>query len=283
VGVVVGVVLATSVFGQGPTARRAPRGRVTRMDIFDGSRQTVRYFGDNVSPGESSTLRDVERLENELSYLNNLQTLKDQYVVSERLLEAYRRQVQLQLYGRDVTRSSYGTNYAVFGNGGFGYPSFGLYGGGFNNAVVATGGTSDTERLSLADGVGPEGTIKQAMAGVLAQQASPEYVAKIDRSYDMALMRATASPTLRAALRMPSTEDTQRERDRIVLASGEAAPAGSVVVTLQDGEKIQGKKLTEKGDFYLIETAGGSEEVRKTAVMRIQRGRTGGVVPATDR
>lgn len=285
VGVTVGVVLAASVFGEGPSARRtATRGRVTRMDILDGSRQTVRYFGDNVSPGESSTLRDVERLENEKNYLNNLQTLKDQYVVSERLLEAHRRMVQLQLYGRDITKSSYGNTYAAsYGGYGYNYPSFGWYngwGGGMSPSVSASAGSSQTERLSLAEGVGPESAIKQAMAGVLAQQSTPEYAAKVDRAYDMALLRASGSPALSVAMGMPAPGRSNPTPGVGYDATPLPAP---VVLTLQDGEKVYGRKLTEKGDFYIVEQASGSEEVRKSAVMRIQRGKAAGVVPATDR
>lgn len=281
-GVVVGVVLATTAFGQTPSARRAPRGRVQRLEIFDGTRQTVRYFSDNVSPGESSTLRDVERLENEIAYLNNLQALKGQYVTSERLLETHRRQVQQQLYGLERSRSNYGTTYVTTG---YGFPSFGAYtaGYGYGGGVAAVGGDSSTTTESLAIGVGPEGKIKEAMAMVLAQQSTAEYAAKIDRAYDMALLQATASPTLRVALGVPYSKESKALDDGIRRAGAETAVVAPIVLTLQDGEKVFGKKLSEKGDFYVVEKADGSEEVRKSLVMRIQRGRGDGVGPAIDR
>jgi hypothetical protein len=273
VGVAVTVVLAGSVFAETPSARRAPRGKVQKMEIFDGTRQAVRYFSNNTSPGESSTLRDVERLENEMLYLNSLQALKGQYVTSERLLETHRRLVQLELYGLQRTRSNYGTTYVA--TGGYGYPSFGFFGGnGFGVTPVAGDSTTVTE--SLADGVGPEGKIKEAMAIMLAQQATPEYAAKIDRAYDLALLQATASPTLRVALGVPYDDKARDVDNKIRGVAYGAEPAAAVVLTLQDGEKVYGKKLTEKGDFYVVEQAnGGSEEVRKSAVMRIQRGKGG--------
>jgi len=284
-GVALGVALTTSLFGQSPTGRRAvARGKVTRMEIFDGSRQTVRYFSDNVSPGESSTLRDVERLENEMSYLNNLQALKSQYVTSERLMETHRRIVQRQLYGQESTRSTYGSVVSNYGYGGYNYPSFGLNGYGNygygNSGTMATAGDSSTVTQTLADGVGPEGKIKEAMATVLASQATPEYASKIDRAYDVAMMRASSSPTLAVALGV-RTDAESRRRDGNLLAGAEMPLAAPVVVTLQDGERILGDKITEKGDFYVVDKANGSEEVRKTAVMRIQRGKGSGVVPIT--
>ncbi len=278
VALMCGVALASSVFAQN-SGRRA---KVTQMEILNGTQRTVRYFGDNISPGEASTLREVERLENERSYLNNLQALKDQYVVSERLLETNRRLVQLQQYGVESTRTSYGTVSAMSGFGGYGYPYMLGYGINNNGGVAALAGESETVTRTLADGVGPEGQIKAAMAQVLAQQSTEEYASKVNRAYDLAMLRASTSPTLRAALTLPNTEAVQREQSRIRLASGESAPPATVIVTLQDGEKIYGRKISEKGDFLVIDTANGSEEIRKSLVVRIQRGKSNGVVPAVD-
>jgi len=286
VGVVFGVLCVTSLYAQ-QRARPAPRGRVTQMEIFDGPRRTVRYFGDNISPGEASTLRDVERSENELSYLNDLQSLKNQYVTSERLMETHRRLVQQQLYGVQTTRSTYGSmavGYGGYGGYGYyGYPSFGGYG--YGGGLTATASDSASETRSLANGVGSEGNIKEAMAMVLAQQATPEYASKIDRAYDMALLRATSSPTLRVALGVPSTEDSLRQRSKDRLVDYEITPPGSVVLTLKDGQKLSGKKLREKGDWYILDGSDGSQEqIRQTEVVRIQRGKgTDGIVPAADR
>lgn len=290
--VVCGVVLTASADGQTttnkgvrPAAQAKRYGRVHQMEILDGSRRTVRYFGDNISPGESSTLRELERAENEMAYLNELQALKTQYVVSERLLEPHRQLVQRQLYGVDKTTTSYGTvaagYYGYSPSGSWGFPSRGFgFGWGTNAGLTAMGGDSTTQTLSVANGVGPTGPIKEAMAMVLSQQATPEYAAKIDRNYDMAVLRATASPSIQTALRMPTTEEAQKEDGVYRRLSGEAVPAGMVLLTLKDGEKVQAKKLTEKGEWFVIEKAdGGQERIRQSEVTRIQ-GSGSGVVPA---
>src|SRR5262245_46534489 len=167
-GLLCGVVFATSVSAQAPkrAAKAKRNGQVHQMEVYDGTRRTVRYFGDNISPGESSTLRDLERAQNEMAYLNDLQALKDQYVVSERLLEPHRRMVQRDLYGRELTKTSYGSlSTGYFGNytagGYFNYPW--AYMGGFGGVASAVAGDSRTETFSLATGVGPESRLKEAM------------------------------------------------------------------------------------------------------------------------
>jgi hypothetical protein len=164
-------------------------------------------------------------------------------------------------------------NYPVGTWGGWG--GWGGYGG-----AAAMAGDSTTETFSLANGVGPESVMKQAMAMQMAQQATPEYAAKIDRNYDMAVLRATASPTLRVALGMPTTEDAQKEDGVYRRLGAEIVPAGAVMVTLKDGEKIQAKKVTTSGDWYILQKADGTrEQIRQSEVTRIQGG-AGGIIPA---
>src|SRR5262249_41837415 len=122
-GVVCALLLARSLPAQGtPPASGDGPGAAARMESYDGTRYSVRYFSKYRSPGESSTVRELERLENESAYLRNLQSLKEQYVASERLLETHRRLVQMQLYGTDTTRSAFSSVYASsYGYGAAGY------------------------------------------------------------------------------------------------------------------------------------------------------------------
>ncbi len=276
--------LATSLHAQGvkPAVGERYSGRpgVQQMEIYNGATRTVRYFDRNLSPSESSMLREMERLENEAGYVGDLQALKRQYVASERLTELNRRIVQLSLYGRELSRTSYATTYADYGYPSYGYGAYraaGFYGypyggNGYANSM-AVGGASATEKYSLANGVGPQGAITDALAGVLAQQSTPEYAASVERAYDRVAMRASASPDLRAAMRLPDPAK-YRYLD---------APAGRYTVTLKDGEKIYGKSMSEDKDMYVIETAGdGKTRVLKSEVKRIDDAGSG-FKPAADR
>jgi hypothetical protein len=175
-------------------------------------------------------------------------------------------------------------DYAGFGPTYGGFWGYGVVGGpgGFGGAH---GGASEsmTETRSLASGVGDEGRIKQAMAQILAKQATPEYAASLDRSYDQVALRASASPTLRVALRLPTTQDSLRERDRIRAASGEITTQARVTLTLKDGEKIRGNKMREDKDWIIVEgVSGGTVKVRQSEVIRIDQASTDKVAPAVD-
>jgi len=114
---------------------------VHRMVIINGKDRIVHYFSKSGSAAEQAALRNLERAENEASYADALQELKRQYVATESAMEARRRQVQMQLYGRsfETNNSSKmeGTNIA-FGpqsvdapllTSGVGFPTTGLSGG----------------------------------------------------------------------------------------------------------------------------------------------------------
>ncbi len=288
--------LATTAFAgdvKPAVGSRAPsRPGVYQLEVYNGPTRTVRYFGRDLSPSELTMLRELERVENESSYVNDLQALKRQYAADERLLENHRTQVQLDLYGREVTRSAYETFYAdtsyPFGyNYGYGFRSaayaypyvFGL--GIMGNAGLLGGGVpiagdSATAKYSLAYGVGPQGPITDAMAALLVQQATPEYAASVDRAYDRVALLASGSPTLRAALRLPDTDTLRKQQGAIRFAAGEEAP---YTLTLRSGEKVYAKEMREEKDWYVLEKlGGGTTRVRTSEVTRIDQ--ASGVGPA---
>ena len=180
------------------------------------------------------------------------------------MINAARGEARVSLYGRELSRTSYATTYGDYGYpyagygayraaGFYGYP-YGYYG------MMAVGGDSMTEKYSLANGVGPQGAITDAMAGVLAQQSTPEYASSVERAYDRVAMRASASPELRRALRLPDPAK-YRFAD---------SPLERYTITLKDGEKIYGKAMTEDKDMYVIETVGDAKtRVLKSEVKRI--------------
>lgn len=289
---------ATAADAQAPRrakARPASDAGVARMEIQNGPNTTVRYFADGASPGEAGTLRELERVENEASYARDLQGLKREYVLSERLLEPVRRGVQQQQYGLETSSTSYGGlggfggGYGFAGGYGAGLPVAGYgFAGGYNYGGFTPGfsggfaGVSTATR-SLANGVGPEGRVKEAMAQVLAKQSDPEYAASLDRAADRVALRASASPTLRAALRLPAHDAMRRESDGIRAVSDEMTPAGAVTLTLKGGGTLRGTNMKEAGDWLTLDLPGGGKSrVRLAEVTRIDQGPARGVVPAVE-
>jgi len=266
-----------------PTDRRSD---VNRLEVYNGLSRTVRYYGNGLSPGEMASVRDMERLENEASYTRDLQALKELYATDERFLEPYRRSVQQQLYGLDVTRTSYGMGgvwnpafggglgYGGFGFGTGGLPGYALggYGYGFNGTGLSNtgmlGGTTTVNR-SLANGVGDEGTIKSSLARVMAQEATGEYGAEVNRAYAQASSRASTSPSLRVAFGLRSRPG---EGSTVVGVAGEET--SPFTLTLKGGEKVRGTKLSEDKDWYILDTPNGTVQLRQSEVIRIDKAST---------
>jgi hypothetical protein len=258
---------------------------VRRMEILDGRRVTVRYFPGTASAGEASTLRELERTENELAYARALLDLKREYLSDEETFEARRNLVNQRLYGLAITSSfagfagGLGSGFGPgtgFGNAfGYGYPlglyGLGLYGGygGWGGWGGSLGGSTTVSR-SLAYGAGYEGPIKTDMAAVLTAQATPEYAVAVEKGYDRALAQAGSSPSIRVALGLPA---------RGYVRPAEAPLASGVTVVLKDGERITGTRLEETKDWTIIHTEGGKVRVRPAEVMRVYEG-TGGTRPA---
>lgn len=279
-------------------AQELRRGDAFRMDIQNGSMMTVRYFGTSLSPGERSVLREMEEIENRLSYSRGLTALKREYVLSERLLEPVRRDMQRSLYTRNISAASYSPDFGWGGWTGWGLANGFPYGTwaagvpGFNtylynpwvfggNAGVAAGGLGGqaAANRSLAATIADEGPMKEALAKVVAQQATPEYVASLERAYDRVAMRASASPSLRTALRLPR-EDAMR-RDRILTASDEES--SPVTLTLKGGDKVSGESMRETKDWFILTRAGGGEvRVRASEVVRVVATKKGAIKPAAD-
>jgi hypothetical protein len=296
VGVIVAGLFVSAASGQ--TIRPAQPG-VYRMEIFSGPNRTVRYFGTGVSPGEDTSLRELERTENELTYARELLAVKKAYAESERLLEPHRREVQQQLYGISTTQTSFG---------GFGFPG-GLYGGlgafgrnyGFANAgypylaaapgyayagygsylypaaggLFGTLGGTSTVTRSLANGVGSEGAVKDAMAITMARQATPEFAASIEAGHERALVRLSDDKAMRTVLGLPKPP---RGGD-IRAVNFERGP---VIVTLKTGEKVVGNKMEEKGEWIIVTGNGQTTRLRAGEVVRIDEKTKKGVGPAAD-
>ena len=258
---------------------------VHQMEILNGASRTVRSFGINLSTGEVASLSDLDRLENEASFVHDVLALKRQYVLSERLLEPHRRLVQQDLYGRAVTTSNYGSVDTNVGYGSVGYNygigGFGVGGYGYNSPASYTTGSAGSQTTvvrSLAEGVGDEGALKANLATVIAKQAVPGYAASVAQEYRQATATAASSPRLRAALRLPSADEMRA-------ADYEAPIANRVTLTLANGKKVIGTNLQEGKEWITLDRAdGGTSRYRLAQVMQIDLPSTGGkVAPAVDK
>ncbi|MGL4552656.1 MAG: hypothetical protein ACRC33_15895 [Gemmataceae bacterium] len=259
-------------------AGQEPGGRVNRVEIYNGATRTVRYNAPGLSPGESQSLRELERLENEAHFLREVDALKREYVASERSLEPVRRSVQRSLYGTDTTTTSLsgfatGSDYPTV-VGSFGaYPAYPYRG----FASAGTFGDRTTTNRSLENGVGDEGVLKAALARTIAQQATAEHAAAVSRAHELAVARAS-SPALRVAMGIPA-EGRAARADGIRPVADDSSP---VTLTLKGGETVRGVRVEEKGAWFTVTLAGGRQmRVRESEVVRIETA-PGGVKPASD-
>lgn len=261
----------------------APSG-VYRMTIRNGATQTVHYVaGRGVSPGDAAALRDLEGAENDAMYARDLQRLKMQYVASERLLEPERRFIQMALYGQSINVSASGGYAGSLGGNGFryagGYPFYGYspYGGygAYGGGGMAFGSSSASVNRSLANGMGDEGVLKNMLSQVIAADATPNAMATAMRNYNAAVARAGQSNALRVALGLPEAKAGGPNPYRYAAAESNAP----VVLTLKNGQTIEGSKMTTEGDFYVIETPTRRVRVLKSEVAGIDEAKSG-VKPA---
>lgn len=259
---------------------------IYRMEIYNGPMRTVHYVTPSyMSPGDSASLRELEKAENEMALVDQLYNLRAQYAVNEQALEAKRRTMQDLLYGYNRDESSTyaagASGPATFGWGGWGgLPvAGGMYGwlgngwgGGAFSQVTASGNSSH----SLAVGVGAnEGAIKNAVAQNLMSPVLSEHAALAYRNYKAALARLDDSPRLRDGMGLP---------DSVSRATPAEFDPKADVLFLKDGSKIVGKIVKEDADWISIETtvdkAKRTEMVRTTEITRMSR--PGEVKPASN-
>jgi len=233
---------------------------VHRMEIYNGPLRTVHYIYRGLSPSEAQAVRELERAENETTLANELLMLRLQYASGERGLDAERRFSQQQLYGFSESggvsaAASYAQHvvypYGYIGTGrGWGGWGWGGYGGGGYSGSVA-GGFTSTDAVSLGFGVGDEGRVKTEVAHILAQQATPEYAAKVGQDLSTASIRAASFPVVKNNLGLKDP------------AIGEAGfgSGHKVVVHLKDGKKLEGEEMASDNPavWYYLKLKGETE------------------------
>jgi hypothetical protein len=266
VALVVACVLSQAALAQNkPAVQDKSQDGYHRMEIYNGPVRTVVYFGNGMSAGEQSTLRDMARAENELAMSDLVQQLRMQYLLGERNLEARRQVMNPLLYGMSATNRS--AEYQTFGEGGS--PYGGGYGGGYapgfgtgtfyDVGYMASLASSTT--YSLGAGVGSEGVVKNDLMKSLLAEATPEYRARLSRNMDRATAAVAESNTLRDKMNIKEAAAT--------------TDTASDSVTLKDGTTISGTIVKEDNDWVTIKTTAGKnsreEKVRASEVVRISR------------
>ena len=260
-GLFPGVLAAQQPGGVRPAVQVRESSGADKMVIYNGPNRSVRYFADSTSPGEIAALRDLERTENELAYVDRLRAFCWEYVNIERGQNVNRSMVQDRLYGLATTEN----NYAAFNNAGFGGYGYPFYGAArtYSYPWEPSGlSSSSSVSRSLANGVGDEGAIKTSLARTIAAQATPEYVASAVRGYASVLARVGESDRLSAVAGVGPRGEVRR-------ASLEQAPP--TVLTLKSGDKVEGAMVSEDADWIAIQTAKEEISVRKSEVTRITK------------
>jgi hypothetical protein len=246
-----------------------------RMEIYNGSTRTVRYFSPSASPSEQAMLRDLEQAENSLGLVNQLSALIQEYVVNERSLQAQRRMEQQWNYvpgyygystgfpgtGWPNTAALGWGNYSTYASNYYGYN--GMYGSYYDPYAYGLGAFPIT--AGYADP--PDSPLHKEIARTLASQATPEYAAKLRRDYDAALARAGESPALAKSLGIKKGDVTP------VSQEGAAQQPGRTVVTMKDGHEFTGKLVKEDNDRLVLDTAKGEVEIRKSETTTIVKGK----------
>ncbi len=278
------IVVAHSARAKAPaakdTADRTPPGSVHRIVVFEGANRSVHYVTSGaLSTADRLAAFDLERAENELTYIHDLQRLKQQYVNSERIMEPQRRYVQEQLYGTQIRYGGSNTSYGGYGGYGYGGNGYGGYGyGGYGSSGIyspyafgglgyrrspsgSVGSTSYSVVRSLQFGMGDEGRLKNAMVSVLAREASSDYADAALRRYDTAAGRAASSATL--------SRDLSLRKGPAAYADREPSFAKGDKITIWLGnDKYTGTVKEDRPGWLVLQTDKGEVTVRKSEITR---------------
>lgn len=242
-----------------------PPASVHKLTIFEGAHRRVSYItSGNLSTADVLTAYDLERAENELAYVRDLQRLKQQYVHDERILQPQRRYVQEQLYGTQISYGGSSSYYGGYGYGGRGYYpyAFGSYGWPRSSTGFA-GSTSYSVVRSLQYGMGNEGIVKNSIAPAMAREGSPEHAAFAVRAYDSVAARAAASPTLSRDLSLQKGPAYSTDH-------GPSFAKGSKVTIWVGNDKYQGTVKEESADWVVLQTGTNDVTVRKSEITRAE-------------
>jgi hypothetical protein len=278
-GIWLGVLAVTMAHDRKSAAAEPPPGSVHRMVIQDGPNRSVHYVASgNLSTSDRLAALNLERAENELTYVKDLQQLKHQYVRDERSLQPWRRYVQGYLYGARTSSGSFNSgSISYLPNGIYGTPAgpYGYnssyfpysngygYGGYRRRGYASQGGSWSSETHSLQYGMGDEGRVKNAVVSVITKQASPEYAAAVARDYETAVSHAAASPILSRDLGL-SKSSAPAPAAELTFAKG-----GKVTIWVGN-EKYVGTVKDDLPGWIVLQTDKAEVTVRKSEITRAE-------------
>jgi hypothetical protein len=266
-----GLLLAAPAWAQEKDKDKPAKDGAHRLEIYNGPARSVHFFADGLTTGERASLADVQRLENEMAYTDDLARLRAQYIRDERELQRRRTIVQNLLYGNS---STYGTGFypgGFFGGAyGFGFPYLG-YGFGYGGFFPGYVGSAGTTTQSLAFGVGDEGVIKTEMARVLAAQSSPTYATQVRQDYFSALDRAANDQRLAQVMGLKRDGVAPAGFERSLPPGMGLAAGDQVTLTTKDGQKIEGTFVRESGDWVTVKSGNDNVTLRTSEIVRSVR------------
>jgi hypothetical protein len=254
-------------------AAQDQKSELHRMEILNGPHRSVHYFSRGFSPGETATLTDLERAENEVSLNNGLLGLRQQYITNERAMESRRHHVQNLLYGANVNlnRADASTQGFGFGGGAFGgYPLYGFRFGGYGPSFNTSSYGASSTNYSLANGMGDEGVIKNEIARSLGGMVSPGHAVQASQEYRLALSNAARSEGLARELKLGKGEATPATYSPPGSLFG-LSPGDKVTITTKGGEKIEGKLASDSPDWVVIDTPTEELTLRKSEITRVSK------------
>jgi hypothetical protein len=243
---------------------------VQRIEIWNGSMRTIHYGYRGISPGEESSLHDLQRAENEVILADTLLALQMQYAVNDQEMEARRHAVQMLLYGFNAEENPPVWNGVAFGIRGYGYGGYYPYAYMPYNVAAAPGlwGCTGSNTDTLAVGIGDEGVLKNRVVSLMGTPALAEHAAAASRNLSRA--RSEQSDRVLTSLKLKRGDVTPVEyapESRFGVAKGD-----KVAVTVKGADKaLEGKVVRENADWLVIDTGDEEVNIRSADISRLAK------------
>jgi hypothetical protein len=224
------------------------------MEIWNGSSRSVHFFSQGASTGDETALRDLQRAENDLALANDVQSLRRQYLMNQRVL-AQRLNESIASWAPNYGVAVSPSWYDPYGTMGVGAPYQNVASAGVGPYMYGQFGPAPSPGL----GTGLEGVLGDEFSRSLAQMITPQATTNALRAYDSAVTRV-ADSKLGSKIGLVKRERT-------------IGPAVTLILK-KDNEKISGNLVSEDDTWITVETAKEEVSIRKADVDRIVRSKS---------